>query len=153
MSKPIKGTLKTCKVPGCNRTHLCKGFCNVHYIRWRKGQDLNKPVWERKIVCVECGEKIGTGGQGRCREHYRKYLKKIRSEYLIKMLGGKCKSCGKQFPVGVFDFHHINPKAKKFSISLHMVNKSMEALVKEAKKCDLLCANCHRVLHFGDNYA
>jgi predicted HNH restriction endonuclease len=99
-------------------------------------------------VCSVCGNRIGHGGQGMCRSHYLQYLKKSRYEELIKLLGGVCDNCKKGFPVSVFDFHHINPKEKKFAISNEITNKSMKELIVEAKKCILLCANCHRILHF-----
>jgi len=150
LDRPIKGELKKCKVPGCNNAYLSMGFCNAHYIRYRKGKDLNTPIWVRKKICIDCGSKTGNGGQGRCRQHYKQFLKKARSEMLIKALGGRCQKCQKIYPIGVYDFHHTNPKNKKFSISSQITNKSEDELLKEAKKCHLLCANCHRILHFGE---
>lgn len=28
---------KACKIKGCKRPYRAKGYCNVHYRRWRKG--------------------------------------------------------------------------------------------------------------------
>ncbi len=28
---------KTCKLEGCKRPYRAKGYCNVHYRKWRKG--------------------------------------------------------------------------------------------------------------------
>lgn len=46
------------------------------------------------------------------------------------------------------EFHHRNAKTKSFSIS-QMANRSIESIVNEINKCDVLCANCHRMLHKG----
>lgn len=35
------GTL-TCSISECSRPYLCKGYCNLHYKRAKKGQDMNK---------------------------------------------------------------------------------------------------------------
>ena len=46
-----------------------------------------------------------------------------------------------------FDFHHVNPMEKDFSISDRMT--SFEAIREELGKCVLLCARCHREVHDG----
>ena len=33
----LPAVARTCKVPGCNRKLRAKGFCAVHYQRWRRG--------------------------------------------------------------------------------------------------------------------
>jgi len=48
----------------------------------------------------------------------------------------------------VLEFHHRNPKTKKRSISEMFHNgDSLKTLEKEIKKCDVLCANCHKKEH------
>lgn len=44
-------------------------------------------------------------------------------------------------------FHHRDPKTKSFSLSANM-NRAWAKLEEEAKKCDLLCSNCHMELHY-----
>ena len=39
-------------------------------------------------------------------------------------------------------FHHIDPETKLFSIAPN-IHKPLEELAEEAKKCQLLCFNCH----------
>lgn len=79
--------------------------------------------------------------------HERKMIrrKKLKEE-LIKILGGKCQSCGYNKCDAAFDFHH-KEGTKENNINWFLKNSSKEKLLKEAKKCVLLCANCHRELH------
>jgi hypothetical protein len=77
-------------------------------------------------------------------------LHKIMVE-LILNAGGKCNNCGLEFDgkcTSVFDFHHIDPKQKKFNINKGSINRyNIESTNEEVKKCILLCANCHRIHH------
>lgn len=65
---------------------------------------------------------------------------------LIKFLGGKCSKCFGVFDPVVYDFHHKNPQEKEFTIGEYM-GFSLSKLKVEAEKCELLCANCHRLVH------
>lgn len=68
-------------------------------------------------------------------------------EYIIKMLGGKCMRCGYDKCTEALDLHHKDPSVKEFTLSQRWTCK-LEDLIKEASKCELLCANCHREEHF-----
>jgi hypothetical protein len=58
-----------------------------------------------------------------------------------------CKICGDNRPP-VLDFHHRDSAGKDFTVS-QMVNRfSRKRILEEIEKCDILCANCHRILHF-----
>lgn len=61
----------------------------------------------------------------------------------IKLAAG-CVDCGYKAHAEALDFDHRDPKAKVFSISKRKWAK-WEQLEEEIKKCDLVCANCHRV--------
>lgn len=70
---------------------------------------------------------------------------------LVALRGGKCEICGYDKNYGAFDFHHLNPTEKEFQLdSRHLSNTNIEDLMKEADKCILLCANCHREAHYPD---
>jgi predicted HNH restriction endonuclease len=73
---------------------------------------------------------------------------KDRKKKLIRLLGHKCKICGYNKNSAALDFHHKDPNEKVLKLDLRSCsNNKWEKLVKEASKCDLLCANCHRELH------
>lgn len=69
----------------------------------------------------------------------------------IQALGGKCSHCGAVLEPCCYDFHHLNPEEKDFTISNSQTNgaKSWNKIRDELKKCTLLCANCHRLVHNG----
>ena len=75
-----------------------------------------------------------------------KRRKKIRLK-AIESLGGKCVKCGYSKYPEVLEFHHKNPSEKDFNISKKGHCRSWQRVSSEIKKCDLLCANCHREEH------
>ncbi len=78
----------------------------------------------------------------------RKKRSRLRKKQnLIKYFGGKCQICGYKKCIHALEFHHKNPKEKEISISM---NITFEKMLKEVKKCILVCANCHREIHAED---
>ena len=64
--------------------------------------------------------------------------------------GGKCKKCGYKKSLFVLDFHHKNPRIKKFNISdAKTKHYPLKEIMKEMKKCDLICKNCHAEITYG----
>lgn len=79
---------------------------------------------------------------------YQKLRGLKRKVELINLRGGKCEKCGYCKNVAGFDFHHRKPEDKKFQLDMrHLSNQSMNVILEEFDKCDLLCANCHRETH------
>ena len=68
-------------------------------------------------------------------------------ERAVAYKGGRCTICGYDKSAAAFDFHHIDPLEKDFSISERMT--SWDAIVRELDKCVLLCCRCHREVHDG----
>ena len=67
---------------------------------------------------------------------------------LVQLFGDKCSLCGYNRCSAALEFHHINPEEKDFELSMSN-SKSLEKNIEEAKKCILICANCHREIHNG----
>lgn len=59
-----------------------------------------------------------------------------------------CKDCGKIYPYYVMDFDHRDKNDKINDIS-KMARSSLNNLMKEIAKCDIVCANCHRIRTFA----
>ena len=69
--------------------------------------------------------------------------RKIRNErrqYLREYLGGKCVRCG---ATERLEFDHIIKETKSFTIGSSLTCFSIEELIEEVNKCQLLCRPCH----------
>lgn len=73
----------------------------------------------------------------------RRSLKRI----LVEEAGGGCVLCGYSRCHRALEFHHLDPKAKRFQITSH--TRSLARLRAEASKCVLLCSNCHAEVEAG----
>lgn len=71
-----------------------------------------------------------------------------RKQEAISLLGGKCTDCNTIFPPACYDFHHIDPTQKDFNPYI-VLSRNYGTFINEIKKCVLLCANCHRIRHYG----
>ena len=67
---------------------------------------------------------------------------------LVAEAGGRCAICGYDRCVWNLHFHHVDPDAKSFAMTMGS-GKSIAAYRAEALKCVLLCANCHGEVEFG----
>ncbi len=79
---------------------------------------------------------------------YHKNWQEKRKIWYRKLKKGKsCLICGESNPL-CLDFHHKNPN-KKIELIRKMViySNNKKKILKEIKKCVLICANCHRKIH------
>lgn len=93
------------------------------------------------------------GGKGwRCNrclsEAVSKRRRKVKAT-LVAEHGGACVLCGYNACIGALQFHHCDPSLKSFGIAANGFTRSIEASRKEAKKCVLICANCHAEVEAG----
>lgn len=64
---------------------------------------------------------------------------------LLKIERG-CYDCGGMtFPPEVLEWDHLPGKEKCFTISKYFTSKPQEEVLAEISKCQLVCANCHRL--------
>ena len=73
-------------------------------------------------------------------------------EKLVEFHGGVCVDCGYSGPPFMYDFDHREPDKKEFSLSKKSC-WSYERQLEETRKCDLVCANCHRFRTHRQNCA
>ena len=82
-------------------------------------------------------------------EYVCNHVKK-RKRDLISLFGSQCCICGFNAFQEALEFHHIDPQTKSFGLTdSNAATKALEKQLEEARKCVLLCANCHRGLHAG----
>jgi hypothetical protein len=68
---------------------------------------------------------------------------------LVAEAGGRCGICGYDRRIGALEFHHVDPRQKRLEISRDGVTRSLEAVRLEARKCLLVCSNCHAEVEAG----
>lgn len=92
------------------------------------------------------------------RKHYyenrESYLEKNRKRrvllrnYVRQIKESKhCSDCGKTYPYFVMDFDHLD--GKEYLISKLVLANNRRRLDQEIAKCEVVCANCHRVRTFN----
>jgi hypothetical protein len=68
---------------------------------------------------------------------------------LVEEAGGKCRICGFKEHQSALQFHHRDPSTKLFHLGYRGMTKGISHMRAEAKKCVLLCANCHALVEAG----
>jgi hypothetical protein len=67
---------------------------------------------------------------------------------LVEEAGGACAVCGYSRCAVNLHFHHVDPTTKSFGVT-SATGKSLAAYRAEARKCVLVCANCHGEIEAG----
>ena len=57
-----------------------------------------------------------------------------------------CTDCGVRYPKRVMEFDHVRGK-KTAAVAVMAVKASEAAIRAEIAKCEVVCANCHRLRH------
>jgi hypothetical protein len=78
----------------------------------------------------------------RSRRHQK--IKRI----LVAEWGGCCAVCGYDRCVVNLHFHHVVPAEKSFGVTVAS-GKALDVYRAEARKCVLVCANCHGEIEAG----
>lgn len=70
-----------------------------------------------------------------------------RKKWLTKIKNKPCADCGIIYPPHVMDFDHRDGDTKIRSISWLAFHDTanFDRIIAEIEKCDLVCANCHRI--------
>jgi transposase len=104
---------------------------------------------ESTMMCAihgETGFVVDGRGYYRCRRcraeavsRRRRKMKRI----LVQEAGGACSRCGYSKTMRALHFHHVDPAEKRLELNARGVALALDALRAEARKCILLCSNCH----------
>ena len=68
---------------------------------------------------------------------------------LVEEAGGRCQLCGYDRFFGALEFHHLDPTKKRLALSARGIAYALDTVREEARKCALLCANCHAEVENG----
>lgn len=116
----------------------------------------NKKTGRLHAQCKNCYKLYRKSYQ---KEHYKKYKneylkratmrrQRLRDEYRTNMIlflkDKSCQLCSED-DIRTFEFDHIDPESKLFSISQGVkMGYNWTEILTEIKKCRILCANCHK---------
>lgn len=117
----------------------------------------------KMYFCKQCGEtvkeKMMSKGQGRkskslCKVcHNKNTIERGRRNrrIYIEYLGGKCVKCNYDKCDSALEFHHRDQSKKDLRFN-YIRYWGFEKAKKELNKCDLVCSNCHREIHYDIVY-
>jgi len=85
----------------------------------------------------------------RCRTEAVVQRRRKVKEILVAEAGSRCLLCGYDRCLAALQFHHLDPAEKAFHVSREGVTRSLAKARAEARKCVLLCSNCHVEVEVG----
>lgn len=77
------------------------------------------------------------------------HIKRERRRELIEHLGPGCMVCKYSRCLRNLTFHHMVEETKEFGLCEREFSMKWDVLLHEAKKCVVLCHNCHGEVHEG----
>ena len=144
---------------------LDRSIATVRY--WLRRWDIARPDARRSTVdratapreivrdCRRHGPtlfRLDSRGTYRCIQCSQQYVADRRrrvKRILVEEAGGRCTGCGYDTCCAALQFHHLDPRAKVFALSHEGATRGIERARAEARKCVLLCANCHAEVEAG----
>lgn len=103
-------------------------------------------------MCRECWKsyykdkyyKLGKEKERLLRNNQTK--RKAMTEFIKEYKEAKpCADCGIKYPSYVMDFDHLDGFEKEFNIGSASQRYTLEKVKIEIEKCEVVCANCHRI--------
>lgn len=122
--RPAKKGEVVCAVSDCERVRKRRQYCLKHYARWRRNADLTTLGHAANEV-------------GKDRAFKKAWVDNYKLEH-------GCADCGYNEPPAALDFDH-RPGTKKIRNIKAGHQFGWLALLAEVAKCDVVCANCHRI--------
>lgn len=128
--------------------------CGVTKLRY---EDFHWRDKERGYVaskCKACAKLISAQDWANNTERVQKLRAASKARYdmirnkLNELKDRPCADCSNRYPYFVMDFDHRDPSTKEFEIADKVKSYSPERILNEAAKCDVVCANCHRLRTF-----
>ena len=115
----------------------CKSCNSEHVQKWK----MQQPEYGLRVKLTEVEKRLRSLRGDRIRKYsYKDILDGIKATK-------GCKNCGFK-DSRALDWHHVDPTQKIENISTMLANKrSLTSILEETKKCEVLCRNCHSILH------
>lgn len=108
---------------------------------------MAKDEWAERVLAKVTREAL-TAVRLRAQRR-RKYN---RMTELIKRLKSRpCADCHREYPFYVMDFDHRDPSIRRFGMAKGRW-RTAKVIEAEARKCDVVCANCHRIRTYNQKH-
>jgi len=134
---------------GSPRTGLrpsCKKCESKHKKDYRSNSKIKKMESEYGIIYRLTN--IYKNKKKRLEAKRKRRVKKENHLMVQELKHNPCCDCGRSFLYYCMDFDHKDPTKKRYNINA-MIGKGYEIILNEISKCDLVCANCHRLREFN----
>lgn len=157
-----------CSIDGCENAHKGYGLCDKHYARFKRHGDPLAPArggpgyqaphgsvgrYEyHGCRCEECVDAANAARRGwrstpAAKRRHAERTKEARGLYrdriaVLKLADG-CADCGYAENSVALDFDHVRGD-KLFNVSRGS-GYPWQTVLDEIAKCDVVCANCHRI--------
>ena len=122
----------------CSKCRIIRPLTDFNFRNTAKGI--------RHSYCKECGKKFTQSHYKRTNDQYLRRNTasfKRRRQLVIEAKQKPCFDCGIEYPYYVMDFDHREGESKKFSL-YKISGATINKILTEIAKCDVVCANCHR---------
>ena len=124
----------------------CKKSKSTEQFHWK-----NKAAGVLQRQCKECHKLVNAKHYKQNEDAYKKRAQDQRrhnkSWFVEYKLSLRCEHCGENHPA-TLDFHHKDPSIKDREVSSLIGRSGIDRIQDEISKCMVLCANCHRKLHY-----
>ena len=114
----------------------CRECGSVHLLTNYPKASMVKGVQYYRHLCTTCYSKQKINNSQDRMEKFREYKKTL-----------KCNRCGYD-DYRALQFHHTDDN-KEGTPSVIARHKSWDNVMEELNKCEVLCANCHQIEHYG----
>lgn len=122
----------------------CSDLCYKEIMAQTKEQELK---YQRNYYASK-----GDVYRKKIQEGNKRVLQALKQTIIDAKIGKSC-SCGESH-IACLDFHHREGEVKLSGISeIPTKGWSQKRLKSEIAKCDIICSNCHRKLHYEERSA
>ena len=135
------------------RNQICSGVCKQplpHTIKYFNRNKAKKHGLN--TICRECSNKHARQYYASNRVHHlanvmknkHKYVQR-NQQFILRYLSWMCCKDCQTTDIRVLEFDHIRGQKKRNVSNLISQGWSLSSIKQEIRKCDVVCANCHRI--------
>jgi hypothetical protein len=121
----------------CNKDFQAKAYLQKSHYKGRT-YEYKRPYYK----CNPCKNSWRKENVPLARS-YANAARERKYQILVEAKNKPCADCHVHYPTCVMDFDHL--RDKKLNIGKGYTTVGKRRLIEEIAKCDVVCANCHRI--------